>query len=563
MACLSRTGAVELEGHGEAVAGLPLPELRRRLDGFGELARRYRAYWPTVVPRGPMRPESPIVTTDRTLARVRDWAAKADGVIVRLQSLAKERADLGLLYLLPGSVWPERLPMSVLHQRLQAAEQVYLLAVGPRDPVAALEEQLKALKARAIDLPDWLPADARQAADAVAERLDEIERLSLSRQADLERLADACDLTAALADLAVVQWFATHARDLPATAHFAWITGWTSDRDGRRLHGCLRAADVRHLLHFPGTPGGAEAPMIFRNPAWARPFEIFARLLGTPAANEADPSRIVAVIGPILFGYMFGDVGQGLVLVLAGIALRRRLPPLQMLIPGGIMAIAFGFLFGSVFSREDVIPALWLHPLEQPVTVLLVTLVGGAVILTLGLALDGIQAHWRGEGRLWWSGTAGLVAGYLGLLFAFVQPRALSVAAVGALWYVAGTTWQASDRRPAAAGKALARLIEGLAQLVVNTVSFARVGAFALAHAGLSAAITGVAETTRITVVLWIVMLVGNLLVIVLEGLVVGIQTTRLVLFEFFVRFLRAGGRAFRPLPPPTWPTSKAEGGSS
>jgi len=81
-------------------------------------------------------------------------------------------------------------------------------------------------------------------------------------------------------------------------------------------------------------------------------------------------------------------------------------------------------------------------------------------------------------------------------------------------------------------------------------VSFARVGAFALAHAGLSVAVTGVAEASG-TAGYWIVLLLGNLLIIVLEGLIVGIQTTRLLLFEFFVRFLQGTGRAFRPLPPP------------
>jgi V/A-type H+-transporting ATPase subunit I len=84
----------------------------------------------------------------------------------------------------------------------------------------------------------------------------------------------------------------------------------------------------------------------------------------------------------------------------------------------------------------------------------------------------------------------------------------------------------------------------------VNTVSFARVGAFALAHAGLSVAVTGVAEASG-AIGYWIVLVLGNLLILVLEGLVVGIQTTRLLLFEFFVRFLEGTGRAFRPLPPP------------
>jgi V/A-type H+-transporting ATPase subunit I len=87
-------------------------------------------------------------------------------------------------------------------------------------------------------------------------------------------------------------------------------------------------------------------------------------------------------------------------------------------------------------------------------------------------------------------------------------------------------------------------------QLLVNTLSFARVGAFALAHASLSEAVVSMADAAPLLAGALILVL-GNLLIIVLEGLVVSIQTTRLVLFEFFNRFLRGTGRVFRPLPMP------------
>ncbi len=82
-------------------------------------------------------------------------------------------------------------------------------------------------------------------------------------------------------------------------------------------------------------------------------------------------------------------------------------------------------------------------------------------------------------------------------------------------------------------------------------MSFARVGAFALAHAGLSVAIVEMAARERAAIGYWIVLVLGNVLVIALEGVVVSIQTTRLMLFEFFIRFLTGTGREFKPLPPP------------
>ena len=95
-------------------------------------------------------------------------------------------------------------------------------------------------------------------------------------------------------------------------------------------------------------------------------------------------------------------------------------------------------------------------------------------------------------------------------------------------------------------------------QLVLNTVSFIRVGAFALAHAGLSLAFNIMADSSASIVVTMLILLLGNVIVIVLEGLVVSIQTTRLVLFEFFIRFLQAKGRVFKPLAAPLTGVSRS-----
>jgi V/A-type H+-transporting ATPase subunit I len=139
---------------------------------------------------------------------------------------------------------------------------------------------------------------------------------------------------------------------------------------------------------------------------------------------------------------------------------------------------------------------------------------------------------------------------YFGVLIAPFWLGGLAVAAAGTAWYILGSAALAKGHRIAAGMRSAGEFVEESLRLFVNTVSFARVGAFALAHAGLSAAIVEVASATGM-VGYWIVLALGNVLVIALEGLVVSIQTTRLMLFEFFVRFLTGGGRAFKPLPPP------------
>jgi V/A-type H+-transporting ATPase subunit I len=249
---------------------------------------------------------------------------------------------------------------------------------------------------------------------------------------------------------------------------------------------------------------------------------------------------------------MFADVGQGLVLLIAGLLWQKRWPLLRILIANGASAMLFGVVFGSVFGREDLVQPLWLHPVAEPLPVLAVPLLVGAGIIMLGMALNALEASWRGEWLRWLQIEAPVVALYLGVLSLFVLDASLSLLIiVSALtWYLVGNLLLAGGRMLALL-TAVAKLLETMMQLVLNTVSFVRVGAFALAHAGLSLAFNIMADSVGSVVLAVLILLFGNVLVIVLEGLVVTIQTTRLILFEFFIRFLQANGRMFKPLSAP------------
>jgi len=370
-----------------------------------------------------------------------------------------------------------------------------------------------------------------------------------SARAALARLDAEYEVPAALGEIALAAWVVTHVPELPVTEHFAWITGWCAARDDCGLRAALDRQGLHYLLRMTEAPAGTVAPSVLRNPRWARPFETMTGMMGVPAAGDADPSLLIAILAPLMFGYMFGDVAQGAIVALAGFFLSKRLPALRLLLPGGLVAIAFGFAFGSVFAREDVIPALWLHPLSQPLPVLAVALCFGAVTLVLGLALDALQFYWRGQLRHWLLCDAGLLVAYLGLVGAVIDMSALWLLPLGITWSLAGAAFANPGTRTAAVGKAAGEWVERLLQLGVNTVSFVRIGAFALAHAGLCSAIVGMAEAAGPGY--WPVLIIGNAAIIALEGLVVSIQTTRLVLFEFFIRFLTARGRPFEPLTPP------------
>jgi len=146
---------------------------------------------------------------------------------------------------------------------------------------------------------------------------------------------------------------------------------------------------------------------------------------------------------------------------------------------------------------------------------------------------------------------------YLGVLGALLHPAGWLAVGTGALWALAGgavgagPAGTATGTRVRAALAGIGELFEKTLQVLINTLSFARVGAFALAHAGLASAVVALAEAAGHGVGFALVLVLGNLLILAIEGLIVSIQTTRLVLFEFFTRFFSPEGRAFRPLAPP------------
>jgi len=573
---LARGACVELEAGDAEGRDALAAAMRQAMSRFDALAQRFGAWWPA-----PGEEAAEAVALNellaRDLARLEAWAAEAGPVIEAIQAGRAERSDLALwqrvlgelrespidfaqlaqpgagvqaaLLAFPGGADPVA-PPGVLARRIQGEAEFYLLAVGPPAGMAALGEQAALLQGRRIELPPWMKSSVAENLAWLGKRLAEVDESIAANGRALAGIGAKHSLAKALGGLRRAQWMLAVSGAIEAGENFCRVTGWTSDRG--RLAAAIGASGARALAHFPQPPRGREAPLLLQNPWWARPFEIFSRALGMPPRHGADPTKLLAFIVPLLFGYMFGDVGQGAVLIAAGFAFRDRVPVLRMLVPCGVSAILFGLAFGSVFGMEGRLPALWVQPLDQPLPVLIVPLIGGVVLLLLGLTINALEAYWRGRFRHWLAADAGLVVVYGGLLGGFLDALGYWIAALGALLPVAGELVMTRRLRPALA--AAGDLLEKTVRLLINTLSFVRVGAFALGHAGLSAAIVALAEGATSVPGYLVVMIAGNVLAIAIEALVVSVQTTRLVLFEFFTRFFIGRGREFRPLAPPPVP---------
>jgi V/A-type H+-transporting ATPase subunit I len=580
---LANSGQIQLETRVVDEESVTLTDLSALLEEFHQLASRYNPYWPQAVPPSTITGK-PARTLRRALQQLHLWAEQADAPIRELEHLQAESTDLTrlrewlqalqpaiaggntldigelvntgpllttLLYRIAEQAAVPPLPSCWFACKIAQQQDHDVLLIGPASEAEQLAHDFSAHRVRRIPLPTWLHGTARAAASQIDARLQIHTKRSAELHAQLEALHHEFGLTEALGEVARLDWFLRHVRYQVSSASLAWVRGWSNAPDAEPLQAALTNAGVRALVQFAPPPHDRIPPLVLRNPRWARAFEVFPRLLGMPSAQEADPSRILALVVPLLFGYMFGDLGQGLVILLAGLLLRRRWPATTLLIPAGASSMLFGLLFGSLFAREDLVSPLWLHPMSDPLLILGLPLGFGVLLLTLGLLLNGLQADWRHEGRHWGWREAPVIVIYLSILGLFIHSGALYALYLGLAWAFIGALMAGTGSPGLRVGMAFGELLEQIFQLAVNTLSFSRVGAFALAHAGLSQAIVGLADIAGHGA--WLVLVVGNLFILTLEGLVVLIQTTRLVLFEFFIRFLRGEGQGFTPLLAPDY----------
>lgn len=584
---LAVSRCVEVQAPAASETG-PLGASEAALAKYAALAERYQSYWPAAAARPlgirTMERRAPAEAIGETMERLQAWAVQAEPLIERFQVAQMQLADLALMGQTLRALRSTRLDLAqlaqarngvtacvvalprtsetalspeVLFYKAQAEQgDRLLLVLGPPAAISLISQAAIDAGGHHTRLPAWISASIEEDLAQLDERYTALDKRLRSLQAEIDALARAYDLAYLLGDVLRAAWCFEHGGDVAMgdASHgevFARIRGWTVEP--QQLAGAIERAGARAIVAFPPPPANLAPPMVLRNPWWARPFEFFTKLMGMPAATGADPSMLLAFAVPLLFGYMFGDVGQGLVLVIIGLSLGRRLRALRLLIPAGLAASIFGVLFGVVFCNEASIAPIWLAPLAQPLLVLVVPIAGGAFLLLLGMLVNLAEAIWQDEVHRWAQRELPILAIFLGLLLMIAMPGAWVLAGIGlAGSLIAGIRERSVHRGCLFNGLAsLARAIGATLELLVNTLSFARVGAFALAHAGLASAVMALANAADSPFGRVAVIALGNVVILAIEGLVVSIQTTRLVLFEFFLRFFEKHGRAFRPLLPP------------
>ncbi len=361
-------------------------------------------------------------------------------------------------------------------------------------------------------------------------------------------------------------------RRFPLQGRIYLIPGWVAARELPRVVDTVQQITANRAVIEVLEPDvtRTQVPTLLRNPPLLRAFEGIVTTFGVPAYGELDPTPLVALTFVLMYGMMFGDAGHGLLLALLGLWLRRRDGELARLGPvllvSGLSAAAFGLLYGSVLGLE-ILPPLWLRPLDSMMALLLASVAAGVFLLNVGFLLNVVGA-WRlrdwprllldknGVAGLWlyWALLGGGLARWRGLaLPSTVWGLAVLLPAVLIFLREPLGRWLARHRPLVEGGwgeyavQAFFELFEALISYVSNSLSFVRLGAFAVAHAGLSQVIFLLAREAGAPL-RWVIILLGTLLIVGFEGLIVGIQTLRLEYYEFFGKFYQGAGRPFAPL---------------
>ena len=349
-----------------------------------------------------------------------------------------------------------------------------------------------------------------------------------------------------------------------------YITGWMPVEEIDNLKPLLDAdKKIIYVLEEPDTVKNLKPPIELKNNVLFKPFETIVRIYGLPAYNEIDPTAFVSVTYFLMFGLMFGDVGQGLVLLLGGLYLLKRRMSLGGVICGaGISSILFGFLYGSVFGFEDWIDPLWLRPMDNINTMLIVAVAVGVLFITSSMLLNminGFKSKNPIRILLDRNGLAGFVV-YWGIIiivlyfykngslpFSIGTIIVLLLIPILAMFFKEPIENYLHKREllPKEKGvffvQTFFEMFDTLLSYLSNTISFIRLSAFALNHAGLFMAILTLAGMTK-GVGSIVEIIIGNIIIIGLEGLIVGIQALRLEYYELFNRFFTGTGRPYKPL---------------
>lgn len=351
-----------------------------------------------------------------------------------------------------------------------------------------------------------------------------------------------------------------------------YFSGWISKRDKEWMENIGSKYPELIMMFSDVKTGSGKPPTKMKNNWLFRPFELLVKMYGVPSFDELDPTPFLSITYMFCFGFMFGDVGQGAILSVVGYILGKKGIALgKVLVRLGICSVFFGFMYGSVFGFETIINPLWVRPFNEINTMLLTAVIVGILLLFVAYGysiINKLQKKEIKEGVFGKNGICGFVLylsilGLVGLNIGVIPNNpiinAILIGLVMLMIFIVlirePLTNFLSNRKPLYQNEVSEYYVEGgfelfemLLGMLSNTLSFIRIGAFALTHVGLFMAFQTLATMAQNGVINAGVLIIANLFIILLEGLIVSIQALRLQYYELFSKYYTGDGTEFKPI---------------
>lgn len=386
------------------------------------------------------------------------------------------------------------------------------------------------------------------------------------------------------------------------TSHTTFFSGWVPEEQANRVESSIRAASKdKCIIEWTAASElpASEIPVSTTTPKAMKPFQKLVDNYGIPEYGSINPTPFVMISYLLMFGLMFADAGQGIVLALIGLLFRRiyRKHPekedgmitrnlSELLLYLGASSCVFGILFGSYFGYP-LFPPLWFSyhdvvlghagsgAIQSIYDILGITIKFGICVIASGLLLNWINLFRKkryfellldknGVIGGWffavgvWAAFYFVGTGYKSLPPGIFLPIALGVPAIillfkGVIHYRhelahGGEKRKASSVILDTVMEWIVDLLEIFSGFLANTLSFMRVAGLGIAHVSLMSAFDQMSGIVGGGIFGILILIVGNLLVIALEGLSAGIQSLRLNYYEFFTKYFTGKGIAYEPI---------------
>lgn len=443
------------------------------------------------------------------------------------------------------------------------------LAIYPKEVEKDIDRVLRSLNFNEIDI---LGRDVMGTAEDMFTNLKEEEDSLRRRIWEYDQYKENImnsrydDLNQTLAHMLAFEKIEKAKKYMLRSKNYFYASGWVAESNYKELENKLSKYEKIDIYASDADLDKRKTPTKLKNSNFFKPFELLINMYGTPNYDEFDPTIIFGISYMILFGSMFGDLGQGAIFAIAGIILSKKKNKDfgGLLLRMGISSMFFGLMYGSVFGSENLIPAIWFRPFDSINKTLVIAIFFGVVLSAISYGV-GIynniknkeydEAFFGKEGFLGvlifiaminigvniMGGSApistnvGIIILVVALLLMLFKRPILQTFFKKEFDQKAGDYYIESSFG----------LLEALLSTMSGIISFIRVGAFAINHVGLFLAFKTLGQMIGSTGGNIAVLIIGNIVIIGLEGLIVFIQSLRLEYYEMFSKFYSGDGKLF------------------